>query len=61
MWEMVNAILDDNKLCFLANNDVVYTAFAVWVATNFDSKQDVKIAPNKLLRVSNVAQGEGQA
>lgn len=60
MWELVNAILDDNKLCFLANNDVVYTAFSVWVATNFDSKTDVRISPNKLLRVQNAAQGEGQ-
>lgn len=58
LWELVLAALDDNKLCFLADNDVTYSGFSVWVATNF-GEQDVSISPNKILKVSNVTQGEG--
>lgn len=58
MWDLLSAVLDDNKLCFLANNDVVYTAFSVWIATNF-GKENIKIAPNRLLKVDKVTAGEG--
>lgn len=60
MIELVDAALDDNKLCFLANNDVTYSAFSVWIATNF-GQQNVSISPNKLLKVNNVTMGEGQS
>jgi len=50
MWELLLATLDDNKLKFLADNDVVYSAFSVWIATNF-GKYNVKIAPNRLIKV----------
>ncbi len=58
LWELLFAVLDDNKLCFLANNDVVYSAFSVWIATNF-GKENIKLAPNRLLRVDKVTSGEG--
>ena len=58
LWDLLSAVLDDNKLCFLANNDVVYTAFSVWIATNF-GKENIKIAPNRLLKVDKVTAGEG--
>ncbi len=58
MWDLLSAVLDDNKLCFLANNDVVYAAFSVWIATNF-GKENIKIAPNRLLKVDKVTAGEG--
>lgn len=61
LWELVLATLDDNKLCFLVNNDVVYSSFSIWVATNFDAKTDLRLAPNKLLRITGAKQGEGES
>jgi len=59
LWELLLAILDDNKLAFLANNDVLYSAFSVWVATNFGNN-NVRISPNRLLEVNKVVNaGEG--
>lgn len=53
MWELLLATLDDNKLKFLVDNDVVYSAFSVWIATNF-GKSNVSIAPNRLIKVDSV-------
>lgn len=59
LFELVMATLDNNKLKFLADNNVDYTGFSVWVATNFGVALDTRIAPNRLLRVDNIASGEG--
>ena len=61
LWGLLNATLDVNKLTFLVNNDVVYSSFSIWVATNFDSKTDLRLAPNKLLRITGAKQGEGES
>lgn len=53
MWELLLATLDDNKLKFLVDNDVVYSAFSVWIAQNF-GKSNVSIAPNRLIKVDSV-------
>lgn len=56
--ELLSAAIDSNKLKFLADSDVTYTAFSVWVATNF-GKENIKIAPNRILKVDKVTTGEG--
>jgi len=56
--ELLSAAIDSNKLKFLADSDVTYTAFSVWVATNF-GKENIKIAPNRILKVDKVTAGEG--
>lgn len=53
LWELLLATLDDNKLRFLVDNDVVYSAFSVWIATNF-GKSNVSIAPNRMIKVDGV-------
>lgn len=59
LWDLLLAIQDNNKLAFLANNDVLYSAFSVWVATNFGNG-NVRIAPNRLLEINKVVNsGEG--
>lgn len=56
LFEIVMATLDCNKLKFLADNNVTYTGFAVWVAINFGKSMDsARLSPNRLLRVDNVA------
>lgn len=57
--ELLLATLDNNKLTFLADNDVVYSAFSVWLATNFGVTNVVKLAPNRILRAEGQQMGEG--
>jgi hypothetical protein len=56
--DLLHATLDCNKLKFLADNDVVFTGMSVWLATNF-GKENIKIAPNRILKVDKVTTGEG--
>lgn len=58
-YGLVSASLDDNKLRFLVDNNVVYTAFSVWVAVNFGKNANFKLAPNRVIQIDNVTSGEG--
>lgn len=58
LFEIVFAILDSNKLKFLADNNVDYNGFSVWLAINFGAQADLRLSPNRVLRADNVTSGE---
>jgi len=59
--DLVLAALDSNKLKFMADNNVVYNGFAVWLAINFGKNNtNLNLSPNKVLSVNDVTIGEGQ-
>ncbi len=58
MAELMEAELDNNFLKFIIDNNIVYSAFAVWIATNF-GKTDFTLSPNKVIMVNDAVSGEG--
>ena len=58
MVELMEAELDNNFLKFLIDNNIVYSAFAVWIATNF-GKVDFTLSPNKIICVNDAVKGDG--
>lgn len=58
-YDLLDAIIDDNKSKFLANNDLVYTSFSVWIATNLGT-EITKIAPNRVMKVNKVSNDVSQ-
>jgi len=59
--DLVFAALDSNKLKFMADNNVVYNGFAVWLAVNFGrNNTGLNLSPNRVIRVDDVTVGEGQ-
>lgn len=59
LFEIVLATLDNNKLKFLADNNIDFNGFGVWLAVNFGAASDIRLTPNRVLAVNGVVTGEG--
>jgi hypothetical protein len=57
--ELTEAEIDNNFLKFCIDNNIVYSGFNVWLATNFNLSK-VTLSPNKIIAVNKVVLGEGQ-
>jgi len=56
--ELTEAEIDNNFLKFCIDNNIVYSGFNVWLATNFNLSK-LTLSPNKVVSINEVVLGEG--